>query len=534
MSEGAVEGAVETPLWRAARVVAWAALALPFVLNVDAQWLKLDDITMGEILSGPSPVSVVKEIVLTRTTPHVRFAFLYHLVLAPFFRGWFESRAVVNAFFLSVVGALLLAGAVLAAPLRRRPVAWLGAVGMYATAVLSSRTWSTLEFKTATYLPAAFCVAVATLALGRWMSAEEAAPPRKLALAWVVAAIASFHTAEMALVVVLLLGAALVVRGRLPWPVLVGVAAWPFAFWALNMATAPRPLGLVGAAAGGVHPVSVLSGAYRMLRYPLAFEAKLAAATVGLAIVLVAARRPFRAALADALELLAFPAAAGVMILLTEMRSPGYSDDRYLCFQQLCFCAGAMLAITTLVRWRPRWGTAAAIAAGALAAGQLSTRVPALFRRADARRDELISTFAMQRELRAFLDARPADRAARELVVFVRDWRTEVERGDPIDSTFLGASWAQASFGKSYVCSPGRPCPIITFRPNTTWLWTPLSRAERADLCRRLPSADVLVIEDRRVGPVPVALPPAGTSDCPTWLAASGLVQPADPPPRSP
>lgn len=514
-------------LGRLVRAAAIAATALVFVVSVDAQWLKHDDFTMIEQFRVEPLSALLRDILGTRTTPHVRFAFIEHLLLIPFFRWGGGSRLSANLLYALTIAALLAAG--WSVTRRLRLAAWLAAWTLYSAALFSTTTWATLEFKTAGYLLHGFALVAALLALSIDLGRRDSPPSPALVAGWVALAFAAFHTAELALVPAFLLAAALAIRGRLPRWVPVAAMAWPLAYWLANVLLSGRPVGLLGLGrppTQGQGIAAAIGWAMKRAGEGLAPELGLLLIAVAGAVSATWADQRWRERVATALEVVALPAGGAALLVLTQMNSlseglPGYLSPRHFAFAQLSMVGGPIAALAIAHERAARRPLANGVAALVLAASAalLATRLPPLFRHIETAREELASTLVVQRQLqRLTLGALPE----REVLVFVPSWPQGSPAIGDVEPTFLAASWSRQSFARSFSCG-GDACPRVTYFPNFSWFRTRLSQEERDQLCRRVLAAEVFVTAADGVLSQQVT-DRWSASRCAEWLSANRLV----------
>jgi hypothetical protein len=513
------------------------ASGIPFVVFRDAQWLKLDDFSMMVGFRETPIRELFKEILLTRTGPYVRFAFLEHIIFMPFYRSWFDGRVGVDAIYFAVVITLLGAGWLLCLPLRRNLLAWLAAWSTYLLAVFSVNTWNTLEFKTASYLLLGFAMAVVLQSMSWRFSRSADPPPRPWQLAWVALAIVTSHMAEVTLVVAVLLGAALVARRRLSWWALASVTAWPMAFWLANILWVPRdkahfagnPSGLL-LANGRADAVgqALATSLQHLLNFDPALQSGALLILLGSVIVLSGRERTaIRPRMAGLLEVLAFPASGLALLLLSQLNSagegnPGVFVERHRSYVELCLAAGIILAIALIQEQevpRPLWrriSLATLLLLGVVATG---LRLPRLVDYVDARRDEVARSVRLGRSVRAQLIGM-ADAGAREpVLVFVQYWRRRSDSGDRLDATFVDAAWSQDAFRKLYICTPTAPCPPARFVSRVA-----VRQGGLPALCGRLFRSRVMVVANADGAASPVAMGGWSAEECEHWLRAADLI----------
>jgi hypothetical protein len=516
---------------RGCMLVGIGSLCVLFFSLIDAQWLKLDDFTMVEHIRSHSVGKVVGDIVTTRTTPHVRFAFIHHLILLPVFRWGSESRTAINVLYLLTVGLVLGGGVLLCRPLARRAALWSGAWLLFSSMVVTTLVWATLEFKTAGYL--LFCFgACAGLAALSWQRAASERPLtwRDHAL-WCVLAISCIHFAEIGLLVVFPFGFALALQRRLDWRWLGVTTAWPFLYWLLNKLLFPRPLNLLEHSSGpGL--LAAVKFAAQTFREQFIPELSLAVGLLVWAIALGVWRaqpggrvRRFLVSLSSGGAFLG--AALGIIVLAGA--SYMWAGERHLAFAGLALTACSLWCTAELSQGFQRaWPRAAlAVLLAGFGGWKLTQRVPRLLSYAELRRTELTDTFSLQREVRRVGSRLVREEPPRELVVFVPRWVEVSRRGDWIDPSFLSATWAVNSFAHVFSCPEAGACPRVTYVANIPALRTHKEPPLRQELCQKLTGAEVLIAASSAAGSEQDAvtpLPPgASEAQCLEWLERNQL-----------
>ncbi|WP_257455751.1 hypothetical protein [Archangium lipolyticum] len=515
-------------------LVGIGALSVLFLSLIDAQWLKLDDFYMVEHIRSRPMGEVLGDIVTTRTTPHVRFAFIHHLILLPVFRWWFESRTAVNALYLLTLAMVLGGGVLLCRPLARRAGVWSGAWLLFSSLMVSTYVWSTMEFKTAGYLLFCFGTCAGLVALSWQRAASERPLTWRDHARWSLLAISCIHFAEIGLLVVFPLGFSLALQRRLDWRWLGATTAWPFCYWLLNKLLFPRPLNLLEHSTGpGL--LAAVSFAVRTFQEYWISELVLA---VGL-LVWVVALSVWRAEPGGRVRRFlitlsaggAFLAAALGLIVLAGL-SYMWAGERHLAFAGLgltacsLWCAGALTQL--LQRAWPR-AVLAVLLAG-FGVWKLDQRLPRLLSYVEARRAELTDVFSLQREVRAMGSQLAREGQSRDVVVFVPRWIIESRMGDWVDPSFMSAGWAAKSFAKEFSCPEAVACPRVTYVTNLSSLRTHHELKAQQELCRMLPEARVMVARTSFLGDArditPLA-PGATEAQCLEWLVSQRLVDAA-------
>jgi len=507
-------------------LVGSTSLVVLFLSLIDAQWLKLDDFSMVEHIRQRSLGEVLADIVTTRTTPHVRFAFIHHLFLLPVFRWWAESRTAVNVLYLLTVAMVLGGGALLCRPMARRPWLWSAAWLLFSSMAVTTWVWTTIEFKTAGYLLFCFGTCAGLAALSARRGASEQPLTWKQHALWSLLAISCIHFAEIGLVVVFPLGFALALQRRLDWRWLVLTTAWPFLYWSLNKLLFPRPLNLLEHSTGpGLLAASEFTA--QTLWQHWAAELTLA---VGV-LVWSSALRVWRAEPGQRLRRLlvtvsasgAFLAAAVAITLLAGL-SYMWVGERHVAFAGLAltactlWCAGE-LSQTLRGAW-PR-ALLAVLLAG-FGTWKLEQRLPRLLSHAEARRAELVDTFSLQREVRAVGTRLAREGQPRELVVFVSRWLSSSRMGDWVDPSFMSAGWAVKAFAHEFSCPEAAACPRITYVVNIQALRTHHALEPRQELCKTLSGSPEVMLAPSSAGGPPQTLTPlvpgASEAQCLEWL----------------
>jgi hypothetical protein len=516
---------------RAAGILSLVGL---FVLLLDAQWLKIDDFGMSLHLSSAPLGELVADIVTTRTTPHVRFAFLHHLlVLLPVFRWGDTTRAAVNLLYLWTAGFMLAGGVWLARPLARRPLLWGAAWLAFAGVAVSIPVRTTLEFKTAGYLLFCFamCAGMVTVAW-RFLDAESPPSLRRQWL-WCVFGIACIHTAEVGLFAVACVGFALALRRRLRWPLLLCVLAWPLVYWGLNKLLFPRPMNLLENS--NRHALRlVVKRTGEVLWKAWAPEIVLVLVLLLAAVAVTVWRTRSGERLRAGLVSLSMGAAlmcSGVGVAFLANANFLWVSERHVAFAGLCLVGSALVCAGILARqgvsgWR---AGLLALALAGVGGGTLLKRLPRLLSYADARRQELADTFFTQASLKAEA-ASMADRGeTKELLVFVPRWHLYSDRGDYIDPSFMVDAWTLREFARGFTCPPKRNCAKVSIHPNFTHgFQTRVDKAQQLELCGRMRQGRVMVFRTSLAEEPPPPVLPEGFTDeqCLAWLEAGPFITP--------
>lgn len=488
-----------------------AALSF-FLVLMPNQWLRLDDFSMVETIASTPVAELVLEIVTTRTTPHVRFAFLHHLVLLPFFRWGFDVQWAIDLLYFATC-VIIVSGYAAVTRLTKGSLTLVG-LGLLGLGVFTSiPVWATLEFKTAGYLLFAFGAAC-WLAVGAEHISLEGAPPSTHAW-WIAWAIVCLHLAEAAFGVGLLLATRLVVERRLRLRAAGLLLAWPAVFWTINRFGFPRPTNLLG------HTLS--GGASAAVRVAAAaawanWRAELVLAVIIWVIVAGALQRsgrPSRAVLASLVSLAAFPG-AGLGVLLLAALSYQWVGERHIAFAGLCLIAASAAGVAKLEPLAPRLALGVGLAAGAIGLVRIGSAAQTLSY-ARGRGHELHQL----RSLRETVQERARQTTSDEIVVFLPLWTVASPDGHWLEPSAFGADWSRLSFEKKFSCPGDRPrCPRVTYLRNFDAYRTRMTRAERSALCSRLATADVLISEHE-------TRPPDGEA-CDRWLLDQRLVDAAD------
>lgn len=511
--------------------VGLTSLGVLFLCLIDAQWLKLDDFSMVEHIRQRSLGEVFADIVTTRTTPHVRFAFIHHLFLLPVFRWWPESRTAVNLLYLLTLTLVLGGGVLLCRPLARRPGLWSGAWLLFASMVVTNWVWATIEFKTAGYLLFCFgtCAALAALSWRRAAS-EQPLTWRQQAL-WSLLAISCIHFAEIGLVIVFPLGFALALQRRLQWRWLATTTAWPFGYWLLNKVLFPRPLNLLEHSTGpGLLAAAKFTGQTLLQhwRAELVLAVGVLVWTLALRVWREAPGQRLRRLLVTASASGAFLAGAVAITLLAGL-SYMWVGERHIAFAGLALTACTLWCAGELSQtFRSAWPRALlAVLLAGFGVWKLSERLPRLLSLAEMRRVELTDTFSLQREVRAAGTRLAREGQPRELVVFVPRWVNTSRMGDWVDPSFMSADWAVKAFAHEFSCPEAAACPRITYVVNIVALRTHHKLETRQELCKTLSGAAEVMIAPVSGGDVQQALTPlapgASEAQCLEWLERNKL-----------
>jgi hypothetical protein len=513
------------------------ALVVLYLSLLDAQWLKLDDFSMTEHIRQRSLGEVLGDILTTRTTPHVRFAFIHHLFLLPVFRWWAESRTAVNVLYLLTVTMVLGGGVLLCRPMARRPGVWLGAWLLFSSTAVTTWLWATIEFKTAGYLLFCFGTSAGLAALGWKRAVSERPLTWKDHATWALLAICCVHFAEIGLVVIFPLGLALALQRRLEWRWLALTTAWPFLYWLLNKLLFPRPLGLLEHSGSKHGLLAVLGFTVEVLPYHLGFELALAATALGWVIALSVWRaergQRLQRFLITASAGGAFLAAAVALVVLAGL-SYMWVGERHIAFAGLALTACTLWCAAELSQaLRSAWTRAAlALLLAGLGGWKLMDRLPRLLSYVEARRAELTDLFSLQREVRAVGRRLAQAGQQRDVVVFVPRWVGTSRMGDWVDPSFMTASWSVKAFAQEFSCPEDRICPRVTYVTNLPAQRSHQELKARQELCQLLPQAEVLMASASLLWgepPPPVPPLPRGASEveCLEWLERNRLAEPA-------
>lgn len=503
------------------RVRPWAARAatwLPaiflfayFAANADAQWLRLDDfILTHEFRKGPLG-DLVTDIIFTRTTPHVRFAFLTHFLLMPLYRWFPGSQAVATTTFLVIVGALLVALGLLLRRLRMPPLLTLGAWLALAGGFLTVHAWQTYEFKAALYLILALgMVCLVTLYAGRLYGGV---PTRRSNLGWVLLAILTVHSAEIGLVSVIVLGAVLVWHRKLA-PLAYGASVtWPLAFWGLNRLLFPRESVVLQNVTRVDAVIRYFFGSLKTWTPEVTMAA---AVTLLVSVVLFREwRTDKRPSLTGAIPFAFLGTALGLIV--TCGIAYLWMGERHITVIRLSFTLTIITGIAYLIT-----KVQAPVAKWALVLAMVIYGVPRFSSSArqlgpylDERRVELRTTRELQRDVRA---AAALESSRNGLVVLVKDWSGTP--GGRLEPSFLGAPWSIMGFAWEFSCPGKAPCSNIDY----VFDRAPVKAGEVGALCDRLKSSAVLLSSgsDRARTSDLVALD--GVEDCGAFLSSHGFV----------
>ncbi|WP_164006692.1 hypothetical protein [Pyxidicoccus trucidator] len=516
------------------RAVGILSLVGLFVLLLDAQWMKIDDFGMSNELSSRKLGSLLADIVTTRTTPHVRFAFLHHLlVLLPVFRLGETSRTAINVLYLLTAGLMLAGGLWLARPLARRPLLWGSAWLAFAGVAVSIPIRTTLEFKTAGYLLLCFAMCAGLVALAWRFQDSEAPPPVRRQWLWCLFGIGCMHAAEVSLFAVACVGFSLALQRRLRWALLLTTLGWPLVYWGANKLFFPRPMNLLENSGSHTLPL-VLRRTVEVLWKEWAPELVLALVLL-LATVAVAVwrARPGGRLLAvlRAASMGAALMCSGIGVVFLANANFLWVSERHVAFAGLCLVGSALACAGLLVRHGVSgWGAVLLAAALAGVGGwTVQERLPRLLSYADARRQELADTFFVQAYVKAEAAAMVDRGESKELLVFIPRWHLYSERHDYIDPSFMGATWTLKEFARGFSCPPKRACASVTYLPNLyDGPRTKLDRAQQLDLCGRMRNGRVMVLRSSLAEEPPPPELPTGFSDeqCLAWLEAGKLITP--------